>query len=303
MPDEALAAKKAALAIRSRSLAAIREYFLRNGFIEVETPVCLNVPALELHIDAQSAGDRWLRTSPEFHMKRMLAAGYEKIFQMGPCFRRGERGARHRPEYTMLEWYRAGVGYAEIMADAKGLVAHVAQSAIGRTSLNYLGQDIELLPRWERITVADAYRQWAGWDPVAQFDAERFDLDLVDKVEPQLPRDVPVILTDYPAEAAALARRKPFNPRVAERWELYIGGMEIANAYSELTDVQEQRARFEACAAARREMGKEAYPIDEEFLAALADMPPAGGIALGVDRLVMLLANAANVDEVIAFDG
>lgn len=289
------------LLLRSRTVHAIRGFFHERGFVEVETPVRLRAPALELHIDAEPSGERWLRTSPELHMKRLLAQGFDRLFQMGPCFRRGERGDRHHPEYTMLEWYRAHADYTDILADTKALIAHVARSVRGDTSIRYLGQTIELLPRWERITVSEAFRQFAGWDPVAHYDEERFSLDLVDKVEPRLPRDVPVVLTDYPAEAAALARRKAGHPLVAERWELYIGGMEIANAYSELTDPAEQRARFEACAAARGRLGKAVYPLDEDFLAALADMPPSGGIALGVDRLVMLMADAATLDDVMAF--
>ena len=172
---------------------------------------------------------------------------------------------------------------------------------LGRTDLTYQGRAIALLPRWERLTVSEAFQRWAGWDPVTQWDAERFDLDLVDKVEPRLPRECPVVLTDYPAPAAALARRKPSDPRVAERWELYVGGLELANAYSELTDPAEQRARFEACARDRRALGREVYPLDEAFLSALETMPPAGGIALGVDRLAMLFADAATLDGVMAF--
>lgn len=292
---------QAALPIRSRLLHALRSFFHERGFVEVETPVRLAAPALELHIDAEPAGDHWLRTSPELHMKRLLAGGLEQIFQLGPCFRRGERGDRHHPEYTMLEWYRARADYTDILADTKALLAYCAQAVLGRTDLVYRGQKIALLPRWERLTVAEAFQQWAGWNPVTQWDAERFDLDLVEKVEPNLPREVPVVLTDYPAPAAALARRKPADPRVAERWELYIGGLELANAYSELTDPAEQRARFEECARARRALGKDLYPLDEAFLAALATMPPAGGIALGVDRLAMLFADAATLDEVMAF--
>ena len=272
-----------------------------RGFAEVETPVRLTAPALELHIDAEPSGDHWLRTSPELHMKRLLAGGMEQIFQLGPCFRRGERGDRHHPEYTMLEWYRARADYTDILADTKALIAHCAQAVLGRTDLSYRGQAIQLLPRWERVTVAEAFQRWAGWNPAEHWDAERFDLDLVEKVEPNLPRECPVVLAEYPAPAAALARRKPADPRVAERWELYIGGLELANAYSELTDPVEQRARFEACAAARRALGKDVYPVDEAFLAALTHMPPSGGIALGVDRLAMLFADADRLDDVMAF--
>lgn len=296
---------KAALQLRSRLLHATRSFFHERGFTEVETPVRLTTPALETHIDAEPAGDHWLRTSPELHMKRLLAAGHsmrvaslEKIFQLGPCFRRGERGDRHHPEYTMLEWYRTNADYTDILADTKALIAHLAGES---NSIVYQGQRIDLLPRWERITVQDAFVRWAGWDPVAAWDEDRFNLDLVEKVEPAMPRDVPVVLTDYPAPAAALARRKPDHPRVAERWELYIAGLELANAYSELTDAAEQRARFEETAKQRRARGKEVYPIDEEFLSALSQMPPSGGIALGFDRLAMLFADAATLDGVMAF--
>lgn len=290
-----------ALAIRSALLHAIRGFFHDRGFTEVETPVRLRNPALELHIDAEPSGDHWLRTSPELHMKRLLAAGMERIFQMGPCFRRGERGDRHHPEYTMLEWYRANADCLSILADTEALVLRVA-AGLGRgTRILYQGRSITLAPPWQRIPVRDAFVRWAGWDPVVAWDAERFDLDLVEKVEPALPRDVPVVLTEYPAPAAALACRKPTDPAVAERWELYIGGMEIANAYTELTDAVEQRARFEQCASDRCALGKVVYPIDEAFLAALSHMPPSGGIALGVDRLAMLFADAASLDDVIAF--
>ncbi len=287
-----------ALALRSRLLHATRSFFHERGFLEVETPVRLGTPALETHIDAEPSGDHWLRTSPELHMKRLLADGAEKIFQLGPCFRRGERGDRHHPEYTMLEWYRAHADYTDILADTKALIAHLAGAA---SDLTYQGRRIALFPRWERIAVRDAFLQWAGWDPVAAWDEERFNLDLVEKVEPALPRDVPVVLTDYPAPAAALARRKPGRPEVAERWELYIGGLELANAYSELTDAAEQRARFEEAARQRRALGKDVYPLDEAFLSALPRMPPSGGIALGFDRLVMLFADAPTLDGVIAF--
>lgn len=266
--------------------------------MEVETPVRLKAPALETHIDAEPAGDHWLRASPELHMKRLLASGALMLFQLGPCFRRGERGEWHNPEYTMLEWYRADADYTDMLADTKALIAHLAA---GRDSMVYQGERIDLLPRWERISVKDAFTRWAGWDPVAAWDEDRFNLDLIEKVEPAMPRAVPVVLTDYPAAAAALARRKPDNPLVAERWELYIGGVELANAYSELIDPVEQRARFEEAARQRRALGKEVYPLDEDFLAALSQMPPSGGIALGFDRLVMLFADAPTLDGVMAF--
>ena len=300
-PAERLTRLGPVLGIRSKLLRVIRGFFYERGFIEVETPVRIPAPALELHIDAEPAGNAFLRTSPELHMKRLLAAGYERIFQMGPCFRRGERGDLHHPEYTMLEWYRANADYNDILVDTKALITRVASNILGGTDLAYRGKEISLSPAWERITVADAFKQFAGWDPSGEYDAERFDLDLVEKVEPQLPQNVPVILTDYPTETAALARRKPGSPNVAERWELFVGGLELANAYSELNNPAEQRARFEECARRRNQLGKDAYLLDEDFLAALANLPPSGGIALGVDRLLMLLTNSASLDSVLPF--
>lgn len=294
--------KKRLLAVRGKVLQSIRRFFDDRGYLEVETPVRLPTPALELHLDAEPAGEQFLRTSPELHMKRMLAAGYEKLYQLGPCFRRGERGRLHSPEFTMLEWYRREAGYLDILIDTKTLIGQVARDVAGSATIRYQGQRIDLLPDWERLTVEDAFILKAGWNPVKEFDAEDFDLDLVEKVEPSFPADRPTLLMDYPAEAAALARCKPARPDVAERWELYIGGMEIANAFGELTDAAEQRRRFGAWAAERRRLGKEVYPLDEEFLAALDQgLPPCSGVALGVDRLVMLFADAASIDDVRAF--
>jgi len=289
------------LEFRSRVLQAIRRWFIEHDFVEVETPVRLSTPALELHINAEPAGDHFLRTSPELHMKRLVAAGARRIFQLGPCFRRGERGSRHNPEYTMLEWYRADANYADVLLDTKALLAFVAGEVKGTTDLVYQGHPLVFAPFWERLTIAEAFIRWAGWDPVKNYNADRFDFDLVEKVEPHLPRAAPVILTDYPAAAGALARRKPDNPAVAERWELYLGGLEIANAYSELIDPVEQRTRFAECAGQRAAAGRTVYPLDEEFLAELGHMPPTGGVALGVDRLVMILADLATLDDLLPF--
>ncbi len=290
------------LQIRACVLQAVRDFFCRKGFIEVETPVRVPVPAMETHIDAPPSGRAWLRTSPELHMKRLLCAGAERIFQIGSCFRSGECGRRHNPEFTMLEWYRAHTDYNGILADTEALLAHVFLSVKGTTEFHYQGQPVNLATPWPRITVRAAYLQWAGWDPVADWDADRFNDDMDAKIEPALPRDRPCILTDYPVEAAALARVKPGDDAVAERWELYIGGLEIANAYSELCDPAAQRARFNAAAAERRDFGKEVYPLDEPFLQALEKgMPPCGGIALGVDRLVMLVCDTADIADARVF--
>ncbi len=290
------------LETRSRVLRAVRDFFYAEDFLEVETPVRIPAPALETHIDAPPSGRAWLRASPELHMKRLLAAGCERIFQLGPCFRAGECGSRHNPEFTLLEWYRTGADYTDILRDTEALFARVFQTVHGADAFTYRGQRIDLSRPWHCLTVREAFRTWAGWDPVADWDPDRFDVDLVSKVEPALPKDKPCVLTDYPAPAASLARLKPHDPSVAERWEVYVGGLELANAYSELCDAASQRARFLEAAEARRELGKEVYPLDEPFLAALEQgMPPCGGIALGIDRLVMLACDAADIADARPF--
>ena len=268
---------------RARVLRAIRAFFDARGFTEVETPVRIPAPAPEPHIDCPPSGDWFLRASPELQMKKLLAAGMERIYQIGPCFRAGEKGSRHSPEFTMLEWYRSNADYSHIAHDAEELLGEV------------------LCPRRSaalpRITVRDAYLRWAGWDPLETWDQDRFDFDMATKIEPNLPEG-PLLLMDYPAPAASLARLRADDPRVAERWELYVDGLELANAFTELTDPVEQRRRFELAREERRALGEADYPLDEEFLDALARMPPSGGVALGVDRLVMLACGASSIADV-----
>lgn len=299
----ALQAKRRALEIRAACLATIRAFFNERGFLEVETPVRIAAPALEPHLDAEPAGGYYLRTSPELQMKQLLCAGYERIYQLGPCFRQGEQGTWHRPEYTMLEWYRAHADYLDILVDTRALLVAVCQAVHPQPVIHRHQCTWTVDGEWPIHTVRDLYREWAGWDPVADFDADRFDVDWVDRIVPVLEAiPTPVIVTDYPAAAAALARRKPGAPEVAERWELFIAGVELANAYSELTDAGEQASRFAACAQGRQAAGRAVYPLDTDFMQALkAGCPPSGGIALGIDRLVMLLAEAGHIDEVNAF--
>ena len=275
------------LKVRAAVLRTIRAFFDARGFVEVETPVRIPAPAPEPHIDCPASGDWFLRASPELQMKKLLVAGLPRIYQIGPCFRAGERGRRHAPEFTMLEWYRAESDYTDVACDIEALVREVL-----RTCENTL-----VLPPFARLAVREAYLRWAGWDPVADWSQDRFDFDMATKIEPNLPKE-PIFLMDYPAPAASLARLKADEPRVAERWELYVGGMELANAFTELTDAAEQRRRFDAARAERRALGEADYPLDEDFLSALARMPPAGGVALGVDRLVMLACGAAAIGEV-----
>ena len=293
----------ASLPRRAAMVRALRAALDEGGFVEVETPVRIPAPANEPHIVPPASGRAFLRASPELQMKRLLAAGLGRLYQIGPCFREGERGDRHAPEFTMLEWYRAPGGWEDVLRDAERLVlsAAAALHGAGAARVPFRGGSLDLAAPWERVPVREAYRRWAGWDPVEDWDAERFDLDMALKVEPALPRDRAVVLFGYPAQAASLARLSPEDPRVAERWELYLGGMEIANAFGELADPAEQRRRFEAARDEKIACGETPMPLDEDFLADLARMPPAGGAALGVDRLAMVLLDAPDIDSVRAF--
>ncbi|WP_026840252.1 EF-P lysine aminoacylase EpmA [Citrifermentans bremense] len=292
-----LARRRQALVERGAIFGRIREFFQEKGYLEVETPFRIPAPAPEAQIDAIPASGWFLQTSPELCMKRMLAAGYQRIFQICRCWRDGERGVRHLSEFTMLEWYRSKADYLVLMEETEALVQHAAATG----SISYRGQQIALSGKWERITVADAFLRYGGismWQALAD---GTFDVIMVDRIEPNLGLARPTFIYDYPASCSALARLKPSDPTVAERFELYIGGLEIANAFSELIDPVEQRARFVTAAAERAAQGKAAYPMPEKFLSALDEMPEAAGIALGVDRLVMVLLDAETIDEVVAF--
>jgi len=297
-----LRAARGRMEARARLNAGIREFFVGRGYLEVTTPVRVPVPALELHIDAHPSGPAFLRTSPELALKRMLAAGYERIFEMGPCFRWGETGRIHNDEFTLLEWYRAGTDYEGILAETRELIPFLAERVGVGPCSSFHGGMLDWTAPWADYEVGPLFREQAGWDPVESFDPDRFDRDLTTLIEPRLPRDRAVVLRDYPAELGALARRKPGREEVAERWELYLGGIEIANAFSELTDPMEQRARFADWRARRQFDRRPLYPADPEFLAALdAGLPPSGGIALGVDRLLMVLTDAPSLDAVLPF--
>lgn len=292
----------AILSLRSRVLSVMRQWFEAEGFLEVETPVRVAVPALEPHIDAERSGTWFLRTSPEFHMKRLIHLGASRIYQIGSCFRKGERGPLHHPEFTLLEWYRAEADYRVVLEDARRLLQHVFASVLGSLRMDRGNRVVTVADPWEILDVSETFRRFAGWDPRERFDPDRFDFDLVNRVEPHLPRDSAVVLCDYPVEIGALACRKAEDPRVVERWELYLAGVELANAFSELTDAAEQRARFLQWAEDRRSRGKDVYPLDEAFLQALErGLPPCAGVALGVDRLVMLLSGETSVASVRAF--
>jgi lysyl-tRNA synthetase class 2 len=255
-----------------------------------------------VHIDVEPSGECFLIASPELQMKRLLAAGYDRIFQICHCFRRAERGRLHLPEFTMMEWYRSHAGIEELMADCERMICSAAKAADAYPLIRRFNQTIDLGPPWHEIEVKDAFERFAGWRPGASPDPNRFDMDLVDKVEPALPKDKPVFLKGYPAAMASLARLDPTDETRAERFELYVGGVELANGFVELTDPVEQRRRFETDALARRKNKQTVYPVDERFIQALAlGLDQCAGIALGLDRLIMLLTGAPGIDDVVAF--
>jgi elongation factor P--(R)-beta-lysine ligase len=291
---------KSKLECRAKIIDGIRAFFYKEGFLNVDTPVRVPAVAPEQFIDPYTSEGWFLSTSPELQMKRLLSAGYDKIFQICHCFRRGERGQHHNPEFTMLEWYRANADYTKIIDDTERLVSNLAYDSGFGPILTYQKQKIDLSLPWPEITVREAYTQWAGWDPWSHFNGQRFDDDLVEKVIPHFPKDRPIVIKDYPAECASLARLKPGYPPVAERAEIFIGGLEIANGYSELNDPAEQEKRFKLEMDQMKLAGKPAVWPDK-FLKAINRMPECTGIALGIDRLVMLFCDASSIDDVIAF--
>jgi lysyl-tRNA synthetase class 2 len=321
------------LLARGRIQSAIRRWFEAHSFVEVDTAILQVSPGNETHLHAfatelvGSDGVKrplYLHTSPEFACKKLLAAGEERLFTFAPAFRNRERGPLHHPAFTMLEWYRANEPYEVLMHDCAALLT-VAAEAAGTTQMVHGSRttDPSLAP--ERLTVAEAFARFAGIDLLAAMGAatlghnalataaagagvtvaaddawaDTFSRILVEKVEPGIGNGRATLLTEYPAAQAALARRKPSDPRVAERFELYACGVELANAFGELTDPVEQRRRLEAEMAEKHRIYGERYPVDDDFLAALAHMPPASGAALGFDRLVMLATGASHIEQVL----
>ncbi|NUP10104.1 MAG: EF-P lysine aminoacylase GenX [Polyangiaceae bacterium] len=298
------------LRARSEALGALRSLFSSMGFLEVETPAIVPCPGLDTHLDAfevttASSSPRYLITSPEYQMKRLLVGGVPRCFQFAKSFRKGEVGARHNPEFTMLEWYRAFGSVEDVMDDTERIVCAVDE-AIGAAIGTLRGLDLKR--PFSRLSVAEAFAEHAGIDTVemlrlANDDSETFFRILVDQVEPALARSpTPVFLDRYPACMASLARLCPDDRRFAERFELYAAGVELCNGFGELTDPAEQRNRFEHDQRERRARGLPVYPIDARFVGALEEgMPPAAGNALGLDRLVMLALGASELGDVIAF--
>jgi lysyl-tRNA synthetase class 2 len=294
---------------RATILKSIREFLDQRAFTEVETPLMVPSPGLEVHLDAFAIAidrppARFLITSPEYQMKRLLAGGLPRIYQICKCFRRNEEGPQHQPEFSMLEWYRSFASSVEIMRDTEALVAHVAAAIhSGSTVIPGYASPVDVAPPWDRITVAEAFQRYAGVDSRALIaNPDEFFRVLVDRVQPQLGRLRPVFLTHWPVQLASLARVDPKDPTVADRFEAFVDGVELSNGFGELIDPTEQRRRFEYDVNARRAMGKPVYPVDERFLFALEEgLPPCGGNALGIDRLVMLVLGVPLIDDVVAF--
>jgi lysyl-tRNA synthetase class 2 len=296
-PNWALSRKRQTLTERARIIQNIRSFFIDRGYLEVETPHRIPANAPEPHIDAVASGSCALHTSPELAMKRMLAAGYEQLFQVCRVWREGERGQFHLPEFTLLEWYRTGIDYNALMNECMELLSVLVPGG----KLYRDGRTIELAMPWQKLTVSEAFAQYASMGLNQALASNCFEEILTSEVEPHLGNEKPTFLTEYPSSLAALARTKPGEPQVAERFELYIDGLELANAFSELTDAEEQRHRFEEDEELRRSVGKTPYPLPEKFLAELATMPEAAGIALGLDRLIMLITETEKIDDVVAF--
>jgi lysyl-tRNA synthetase class 2 len=340
-PDT-LARRRPALDARRAAVKGVRAYFQAEGFLDVETPALQVSPGIERHIRSfatrlhgpldEPGAERFLHTSPEFAMKKLLAGGLEKIVQICPVYRDGERSAVHHPAFTMIEWYRAHADYTAVMEDSVRVMRAVAKAAHRALETDGLLRwrdstcDPEAAP--ERLTVQEAFYRHAGIDLLATVDDPESPLPpaaplaaaarsqgvavratdtwedvffrvMLDRIEPHLGHGRLTILCDYPAALAALARRKPADRRVAERFELYACGVELANAFSELTDAVEQRARFLHDQAMHERLYGRAPPLDEDFLAALPFLPPCAGAALGFDRALMLAVGAADITEVL----
>ncbi|MEZ4391899.1 MAG: EF-P lysine aminoacylase EpmA [Polyangiales bacterium] len=302
---------RAALERRVDARRAARATLDARGFLEVETPSVMINPGMDPHLNAPEVlgfggpHAMWLGTSPEFHMKRLLAAGHGRIYQLARCYRAGERGSRHQPEFTMLEWYRSWDSLQSVMDDAAALVRAVCDTGDGPVARRH-GRSVPLDAPFEALTIREAFARYCPevGDPVAlaERDEETYYGLLGERIEPRLGWDGGVFLTRFPACHASLARLCDDDPSVCHRAELYVAGLELCNAFDELTDPEEQRARFEADQRARAARGLPVHPIDEPFMRALElAMPPSAGNALGFDRLLMLACGAERIDDVLAF--
>ena len=287
---------------RAALIQSVRTFFNNRGYLEVDTPVRLPVLIPEAYNEPVESNDHFLQTSPEICMKRLLAeAGCQKIFQICKCYRKNERGDRHLPEFTMLEWYRTRSNYHSLMKECEDLILDLAQASGHSDSITFKGMEISLEKPWDRLSVADAFKQYSPVTVEQALEQNKFDEVLCRYIEPNLGINKPVFLYDYPTVLGALARKKEDNPSVAERFEIYIAGVELANGFSELTDADEQRQRFEQDLKQIKRQGRPGGKMPERFLEALPNLPETAGIALGLDRLAMVLFNAESIDQVVTF--
>lgn len=289
--------------LKKRSLVSelTRDFFRSMDFFEVETP--LRCPSIipEAHIDPVTSQGAYLQASPELCMKRLLARSADKIFQICKCFRQGERGQRHLPELTLLEWYAARKTYEDLMDQCQGLLRHIAQGLGTPGRLVYQGRSLDLAGAFERISVAEAFEHFSDISLDEALESGRFDEIISFDIEPHLGATRPCFLYDYPISMASLSAVHPEKPDTAQRFEMYVAGIELANGFTELTDPELQRKRFETENELRVSQGKTKLPLPEKFLSDLALMPPAAGIALGMDRLAMLFCDAPDIEQVVAF--
>ena len=295
--------KKKASCLKTRSLViqAIRDFFVRNNYLEIDTPIRCPSIIPEAQIDPVTSENHFLQASPELCMKRLLSKGFDRIFQICKCFRKNERSAFHLPEMTLLEWYAKGFTYLDLMQDCENMIRSAARAVYNEETIQYQGVSISLDPPWKRLTVEKAFQKFAGKSMAEALSDNTFDEVISFEIEPHLGRTHPVFLMDYPRQYASLARTKPGNTELAERFELYIAGIELANAFTELTDAAEQRNRFRSENNDRISQGFSPLPIPEKFLTDLENLGDAAGIAMGIDRLVMLFCDTVSIDDVTAF--
>jgi lysyl-tRNA synthetase class 2 len=279
-------------------MRALRDFFQEEGFLEIETPILLDSPLAEAHIEALKAENGFLRTSHEPMMKACLAAAYDKIFEIGPCFRKEEIGRFHREEFTMLEWYQTAASSDDLITFTKKLFLKVAVATVGKTVIQFGHYQVDLSCDWEIIYLKDAFAKFAGIDIYDSIAKDRFEIDLIEKIEVNLPKDRPCILRGYPAEFRAYAKLDANDPSIADRWELYIAGFELANAYGELNDKIEMNKIISESFKKRKKMNMREYVRNQVFDDAIAcGIPDSAGCALGLDRLLMFLTDAQTIDD------
>ncbi len=286
---------------RSRVIQAVRDFFITGGYLEVDTPIRCPSVIPEAHIDPVSSEGNFLQASPELCMKRLLSRGMDRIFQICKCFRKNERGKRHLPELTLLEWYTRDASYWDLMDQCENLIRHIARALNLNSEIHYQGKTIDLESSWHKLTVKEAFQRHSDTSLETALKTDVFDEIVSFQIEPYLGIDHPAFLHDYPSSQASLAKLTPDDPNFAQRVELYMAGIELANGYSELIHPDEQKKRFAEENKIRRMRNQSVLPIPDKFLADLENMPESAGIALGLDRLVMIFCNASVIDEVVAF--